>query len=89
MAATLGNLVGWGDQHDAKKVLENPEFRKLGIYGFARPGDNSLPLPIEQYRSQAPRRSRATIRTSPSCCDTSHRLPLGFMESTYPKGNTK
>ena len=46
-------LVGWGDKHDAKKVLENPEFRKLGIYGFAKPGDNSLPLPIAQYRSQA------------------------------------
>jgi hypothetical protein len=24
-----------------------------GIYGFAKPGDNSLPLPIAQYRSNA------------------------------------
>ena len=43
-------LVGWGDQHDAKKALENPGFRKLGIYGFAKPGENSLPLPIAEYR---------------------------------------
>jgi hypothetical protein len=43
-------LVGWGDAHDARKALENPDVRKLGIYGFARPGANSLPLPIAQYK---------------------------------------
>jgi hypothetical protein len=43
-------LVGWGDAHDAKRVLENPEFRKFGLYGFSAPGPNSLPLCIEQYK---------------------------------------
>ena len=39
-------LVGWGDRHDARKVLSDPANRAYGIYGFSKPGKNSLPLPI-------------------------------------------
>jgi len=39
-------LVGWGDRHDARKILQDPTNRLYGIYGFSKPGTNSLPLPI-------------------------------------------
>ena len=39
-------LVGWGDRHDARKVLSDPANQAYGIYGFSKPGTNSLPLPI-------------------------------------------
>ncbi|HOZ47264.1 MAG TPA: hypothetical protein PLO37_18355 [Candidatus Hydrogenedentes bacterium] len=42
-------IVGWGDQHNAYAVVTNKEFPTRDFYGFARPGDNSLPLPIQEY----------------------------------------
>ena len=42
-------LVGWGDRHDARKILSDPANRVYGIYGFSKPGTNSLPLPIGDY----------------------------------------
>ena len=41
-------LVGWGDKHDARKVLSDPASQAYGIYGFSKPGTNSLPLPITE-----------------------------------------
>jgi hypothetical protein len=72
-------LVGWGDRHDARKVLENPEFRKLGIYGFAKPGDNSLPLPIVRYRSQTPKAFRGNDRNIAVLLRYFHGLPLDYI----------
>jgi hypothetical protein len=43
-------VVGWGEAHDALKILSGPRERDYGIYGFAKPGANSLPLPVEEYR---------------------------------------
>ena len=45
-------LVGWGDQHDARAFVSRPVPADLAIYGFARPGERSLPLPIATYRSR-------------------------------------
>jgi hypothetical protein len=45
-------LVGWGDRHDARKILSDPANRAYGIYGFSKPGTNSLPLPIANYLSK-------------------------------------
>ncbi len=45
-------VVGWGDRHDAKAILTGADKRDFGIYGFAKPGENSLPLPIAQYKSR-------------------------------------
>jgi len=42
-------LVGWGDQHNAYAVVTNKDFPTRDFYGFARPGENSLPLPIQEY----------------------------------------
>ena len=47
----LQNLVGWA-AHDAGKFLADPNNRGLDFYGFAEPGDNSLPLPIAEYLSK-------------------------------------
>ena len=83
-------LVGWGDQHDAKKVLENPEFRKLGIYGFAKPGENSLPLPISQYRSQAPKAFKANDKNIAVLLRYFHGLPLDRVaEPQHPGTQSK
>jgi alpha-L-fucosidase len=47
-------LVGWGDRHDARKVLAGAANASFGIYGFSKPVTNSLPLPIATYMSQPP-----------------------------------
>ena len=82
-------LVGWGDQHDAKKVLENPEFRKLGIYGFAKPGENSLPLPIADYRSKPVGTFTGNDKNIAVLLRYFHGLPLDFIDPTSLKVNTK
>jgi hypothetical protein len=42
-------LVGWGDAHNARAVLSDPDSAGLGIYGFVKPQADSLPLPIREY----------------------------------------
>jgi hypothetical protein len=44
----IQNLVGWTN-HDAKSFLTDPNHRGMDLYGFAGPGENSLPLPIAEY----------------------------------------
>lgn len=39
-------VCGWGDQHDAAKILADPRFEEVGIYGFAKP-DPGTTLPPE------------------------------------------
>lgn len=41
-------LVGWL-QHDARKYLSDPKNRDTDLYGFARPRETSLPLPVREY----------------------------------------
>jgi hypothetical protein len=45
-------VSGWGDKMDAYKVLNDAANREFGVYGFARPGANSLMLPIKTYLSK-------------------------------------
>ncbi len=45
-------VVGWGEAHDARRIVTNPANQDLGIYGFAKPGPNSLPLPLADYRGR-------------------------------------
>ncbi|MBI5834827.1 MAG: hypothetical protein HZB16_21210 [Armatimonadetes bacterium] len=55
-------LVGWGDAHDAQRVLLSPEYRDLAVYGFAKPGDNGFPLPVADYLAQPIRGFRGNDR---------------------------
>ena len=43
-------VVGWGAGHDARKIVLDPANRNLGLYGFAAPRPNSLPLSVGDYR---------------------------------------
>ncbi|HJN18980.1 MAG TPA: hypothetical protein QGH10_26005, partial [Armatimonadota bacterium] len=45
-------VVGWGDRHDARAIITGAGDQDFGLYGFAKPRPDSLPLPIEQYRDQ-------------------------------------
>lgn len=36
-------LCGWGDKHDAAKVVNDPNYRDAGFYGFAKPDASSFP----------------------------------------------
>ncbi len=47
-------VVGWGDRHDARKVVADAANTEFGVYGFSRPGTNSLPLPAERYLAEPP-----------------------------------
>lgn len=42
-------VVGWGDRHNARLLTTAAKDAGVGVYGFSRPGPNSLPLPIETY----------------------------------------
>lgn len=45
-------ICGWGDQHNAAKILEDPQFANVGMYGFARP-DIETTLPPEDNSGNA------------------------------------
>jgi hypothetical protein len=55
-------LVGWGDAHDAGRVLRRPEYRDLAVYGFVKPGPDGLPLPVATYLAQPIRSFRGNDR---------------------------
>lgn len=44
--------VGWGDAHDARRLTAEATAEGTGIYGFAAPTPNSLPLPIATYKDR-------------------------------------
>jgi hypothetical protein len=78
-------LVGWGDKHDAGKVLADPRFRKLAIYGFASPAEGSLPLPISRYWSQDPGTFKGNDRNIAVLLRYFHGLPLDYVEPAAGK----
>ena len=45
-------ICGWGEGHDAAKILRDPKFAGLGVYGFARP-DPTTTLPPEDASGNA------------------------------------
>lgn len=47
-------VVGWGDRHDARKIVTDAANAVCGIYGFSRPGTDSLPLPVDRYLAEPP-----------------------------------
>ena len=46
-------LVGW-PLHDADTYVADATTKGIDLYGFAEPRDNSLPLPVEEYRKRGP-----------------------------------
>ncbi len=54
-------VCGWGDQHNAARILQDPHFADVGIYGFAKP-DLATTLPPEDGSGNA--RNIATMRES-------------------------
>lgn len=54
-------ICGWGDQHNADKILHDERFAKFGVYGFARP-DPQTTLPPEDGSGNA--RNIAAMRAS-------------------------
>ena len=46
-AAVIQCLSGWGDQHDAAKILGDPRYSDVGFYGFARPDEQTTLPPTE------------------------------------------
>lgn len=45
-------ICGWGAQHDAGKIMNDPRFAELGLYGFARP-DVTTTLPLDDDSGNA------------------------------------
>jgi hypothetical protein len=45
-------ICGWGNQHNADKVLHDPAFAEFGVYGFAKP-DEKTTLPPEDGSGNA------------------------------------
>ena len=46
-ASIIQCLSGWGDQHDAEKILGDPRYSDVGFYGFARPDEQTTLPPTE------------------------------------------
>ena len=62
-----------------------PRFRKLGIYGFAKPGENSLPLPIAEYRSKPVGAFTGNDKNIAVLLRYFHGLPLDYIDPTSPR----
>ena len=45
-------ICGWGDQHNADKILHDPRFAEFGVYGFAK-ADPKTTLPTEDGSGSA------------------------------------
>ena len=45
-------ICGWGDQHNADKILHDPHFAEFGVYGYAKP-DPTTTLPPEDGSANA------------------------------------
>ncbi|MCZ2150915.1 MAG: hypothetical protein LC126_24475 [Bryobacterales bacterium] len=56
-------LVGWV-QHDAGAYLADSTTKGIDLYGFAEPGDNSLPLPVDEYLKRGPAGFQGSDRVS-------------------------
>lgn len=41
-------LCGWGPNHDASKVINDPRYNEVGFFGFAKPDFTSLPPVAEK-----------------------------------------
>jgi hypothetical protein len=77
-------LVGWGDAHDARKTLTGADGVKFGVYGFAKPGDSSLPLPIAEYRDNPILQFMGNDRNIATLLRFFRRLP---MEAVTPQAS--
>jgi hypothetical protein len=42
-------VVGWGEKDNAPAILQHPPLGIKDFYGFSRPGEGSLPLPVDIY----------------------------------------
>ena len=47
----LACVVGWGDRHNARMLAPAARDAGVGVYGFSRPGADSLPLPVAAYHA--------------------------------------
>ncbi|NQV36000.1 MAG: alpha-L-fucosidase, partial [Phycisphaeraceae bacterium] len=45
-------VVGWGDKHNARALAPMARAAGVGVYGFSRPGADSLPLPMATYHAK-------------------------------------
>jgi hypothetical protein len=45
-------VCGWGDQHNAAKIIADPRFKGIGLYGFARPNQKTT-LPPDDDSANA------------------------------------
>jgi hypothetical protein len=82
-------VVGWGDAHDARRILLSDAARNLGIYGFAKPGRNSLPLPVAEYRSRAIESFQGNDRNIAVLARYFTGMPLETMVPQEPDGSIK
>ncbi len=78
-------LVGWGDQHDARRFLSGAVPPDLAIYGFAKPHDDSLPLPIETYLSRPAESFHGNDRNIAVLARYFNGVPLDAVREPVPK----
>jgi hypothetical protein len=82
-------VVGWGDAHDARRILLAGTGRSLGIYGFAKPGPNSLPLPVAEYRSRSIASFQGNDRNIAVLARAFNGASLEIVVSQEPNGSIK
>ena len=70
-------VVGWGDcPRRARHPVRAPG-ASLGIYGFAKPGPNSLPLPVAEYRDRPIASFQGNDRNIAVLARAFNGMPLG------------
>ncbi len=77
-------VVGWGDGHNARRILTDPSSARCGIYGFMAPGADSLPLPIARYLGQPADRFQGNDRNVAVLARVYTGRPLDYVTRAAP-----
>jgi alpha-L-fucosidase len=78
-------VVGWGDRHNARELVPAARAAGVGVYGFSRPGADSLPLPIDTYHARAIDTFKGNDRNIATLARWYKDLPFAAVDNVVPK----
>ncbi|MCP4450010.1 MAG: hypothetical protein GY809_00995 [Planctomycetes bacterium] len=70
-------VVGWGDKHNARELVPAAREANVGVYGFSKPGADSLPLSISTYHASPIGSFKGNDRNIATLARWYNALPFG------------
>ncbi len=76
-------VVGWGDRHNARRSAPAAKAAGVGVYGFSRPGPESLPLPVATYLASPIEAFAGNDRNIATLARWYNDLPFAVIKTVY------